>query len=90
VHNPEICGLNGVVGVKGIGNPMFAVVVISSSYLHFISYAVTSVPFSSMSKDRRWLSSCIVSWVWRNVPLYVGSIGCVIGNIADDISWSVC
>jgi hypothetical protein len=49
VHNPEICGLNGVVGIKGIGNPMFAVIVSMSSYLHFISYVVTLAPFCSMS-----------------------------------------
>jgi hypothetical protein len=50
VHDPEICSLNGVVGVKGIRDPMLAVVVSTSSYLDFISYGVT-------------MSSCIVSWV---------------------------
>jgi hypothetical protein len=50
VHDPEICSLNGVVGVKGVRDPMLAVVVSTSSYLDFISYGVT-------------LSSCIVSWV---------------------------
>jgi hypothetical protein len=49
VHNSEICGFNGVVGIKGIGNPMFVVIVSTSSYLHFISYAVTLAPFYSMS-----------------------------------------
>jgi hypothetical protein len=90
VHNPKIRNLNGVVGVKGIGNPVFAVVVSTSSYLHFISYVVMLAPFCSMSLDRRRLSSCIVSWVWDDVPLDVGSIGCVADNVADDISWSVC
>jgi hypothetical protein len=90
MHNPEICDLNGVVGVKGIGKPMFAVVVSMSSYLHFISYAVTLAPFCSMSLDRRWLSTCIVYCVWGNVPLYVGSIGCVVDDVADGISYRVC
>jgi hypothetical protein len=81
--------LNGVVGVKGIGNPMFAVVVSLSSYPHFICYAVTLASFCSMSLDRRRLSSCIVSWVWGDVPLDVGSIGCVVDDVADSISCSV-
>jgi hypothetical protein len=50
MHDPEICSFNGVVGVKGVRDPMLAVVVSTSSYLDFISYGVT-------------LSSCIVSWV---------------------------
>jgi hypothetical protein len=28
-----------------------------------------------------------VSWVWGDVPLYVG---CVVDDIADSISWSIC
>jgi hypothetical protein len=36
VHDPEICSLDGVVGVKGAGNPVFTTVVSTSSYLHFI------------------------------------------------------
>jgi hypothetical protein len=51
VHDPEICSLNGVVGVKSIGNPMFAVVVSTSSYLHFISYAVTLASFCTIGLD---------------------------------------
>jgi hypothetical protein len=90
VHDPEIYSLNWVVGVKGIGDPMFAVVVSTSSYLHFISYAVTLAPFCSMSLDQRRLSSCIVSRVWGDVPLDDGSIGWVVDDVADGVSWSVC
>jgi hypothetical protein len=39
VHDPELCSLDGVVGVKGVRDPMFAVVVSTPSYLDFISYA---------------------------------------------------
>jgi hypothetical protein len=74
----------------GIGDPMLAVVVSTSSYLHFISYAVTLAPFYSMSLDRRRLSSCIVSGVCGDVPLDVGSIGWVVDDVADGVSWSVC
>jgi hypothetical protein len=42
---PEVRSLNGVVGVKGIRNPMFAVVVNTSCYLHFIFYAVALASF---------------------------------------------
>jgi hypothetical protein len=41
VHDPKVCSLNEVVGAKGVENPVFTVVVSSSSYLRFISYAVT-------------------------------------------------
>jgi hypothetical protein len=51
VHDPEICSLNGVVGVEGVGNPVFAVVISVSSYLHFISYAVTLASFSTIGLD---------------------------------------
>jgi hypothetical protein len=51
MHDPEICSLNGVVGVKGIGNPVFAVVVSTLSYLHFISYAVTLASFCTIALD---------------------------------------
>jgi hypothetical protein len=90
MHDPEICSLNGVVGVKGIGNPMFAVVVSTSSYLHFISYAVTLASFSMIGLDQRRVSSYIVSWIWGGIPLDVGNIGCVVGGIISSIGWSVC
>jgi hypothetical protein len=45
MHDPEICSLNGVVGVKGVMDPMLTVVVSASSYLDFISYAVTLASF---------------------------------------------
>jgi hypothetical protein len=90
VHDLEICSLNGVVGVKGIENPMFAVVVSTSSYLHFISYVVTLNSFGTIGLDWRRLSSCIVSWVWSGVSLDVGSIGCIVNGIASNIDRSVC
>jgi hypothetical protein len=90
VHDLEVCSLNGVVGVKGVGNPMFAVVVNTSNYLHFISYAVTLASFCTIGLDWRRLSSCNVSWVWSGVSLDVSSIGCVVNGVASDIGRSVC
>jgi hypothetical protein len=85
--------LNGVVGIEGVGNPVFTVVVSMSSYLQFISYAVTLASFSTISLDQRRLSSCIVAWMWGNIPLDVGSVGCIVGgitnNIGRSISWSI-
>jgi hypothetical protein len=52
VHDPKICSLDRVVGVEGIGNPMFAVVVSTLSYLHFISYAVTLASFNTIGLDQ--------------------------------------
>jgi hypothetical protein len=46
---------------------MLAVVVSTSSYLDFISYAVTLTSFHTIGLDRRRLSSCIVSWIWGGV-----------------------
>jgi hypothetical protein len=51
VHDPEVCSLNGVVGVKGIWDPMFRVVVSTSCYLHFISYAMTLASFGTIGLD---------------------------------------
>jgi hypothetical protein len=82
--------LNGVVGVKGAGNPMLAVVVSTSSYLHFISYTMTLDSFCTIGLDQRRLSSCIVSWVWSDIPLDVGSIGCVVNGITNSIGRSIC
>jgi hypothetical protein len=90
MHDPEIRSLNGVVSVEGVGNPMFAVVVSTSSYLHFISYAVTLASFSTIGLDQRRRSSCIVSWMWGGIPLDVGSVGCKIGGIISRIGQSVC
>jgi hypothetical protein len=51
VHNPKICSLNGVVGVKGNGNSMFAVVVSTPGYLHFISDAMMLASFCTIGLD---------------------------------------
>jgi hypothetical protein len=90
VHDPEICSLNGVVGIEGVRNPMFTVVVSMSSYLHFISYAMTLAPFSTISLDQRRLNSYIVSWTWGGIPLDVGSVGCIVGGITSSIDRSIC
>jgi hypothetical protein len=89
VHDPEIRSLNGVVGVEGIGNLVFAVLVSTSSYLHFIFYAVTLASFSTIGLDQRRLSSCIVSWMWGSVPLDVDGVGCIVSSIASSIGRSV-
>jgi hypothetical protein len=84
------CSLNGVVGVKGVGNPVLAVVVSTSSYLHFISYTMTLASFFTIGLDQRRMSSCIMSWVWSDIPLDVVSIGCVVSGITSNIGRSVC
>jgi hypothetical protein len=90
MHDPEICSLNGVVGVEGVRDPMLTVVVSTSSYLDFISYAVTLTSFCTIGLDRRRLSSCIVSWVWSNVCLNIGSIGCIVNDVTSGIGRIVC
>jgi hypothetical protein len=44
--------LNGVVGLEGVGNPMFTVVVSTLSYLHFISYTTTLLPSARLAWTR--------------------------------------
>jgi hypothetical protein len=89
VHDPEICSLDGVVGVEGVRCPMLAVVVRTSIYPDFISYAVSPASLYSIRLDRRRLSSCIASWIWGGVPLDVGNVGCIVGGVAS-ISRGIC
>jgi hypothetical protein len=90
VHDPEFCSLDGVVGVKGIRDPMLTVVVSSSSYLDFISYVVTLACFCTIGLDWRRLSSCVVSWVWSDIPLNIGNVGCIVDDVISGIDRSVC
>jgi hypothetical protein len=90
VHDLEICGLNGVVGIKGVGNPMFAVVVSTPCYLHFVYYAVMLASFWTIVLYWRRLSSWIVSWVWSDVSLDVGSVGCVVDDVDSGIARDIC
>jgi hypothetical protein len=90
VHDPEICSLEGVVGVKGVRDPVLAIVVSTSSYLDFISYAVALASFSMIGLDQRRLSSCVVSWVRSDVFLNIGGIGCVVGDVTSGIGRVVC
>jgi hypothetical protein len=48
VHDPEFCSLDGVVSVKGVRDPMLAVVISTSSYLDFISYMVALTSFYTL------------------------------------------
>jgi hypothetical protein len=90
VHHPEIRYLDGVVSIEGVRDPVFTIIVSSSSYFYFISYAMTLASFLSIGLDWRRLSSCIVSWIWSGVSLVVGSIVYVVNDIARNISRSVC
>jgi hypothetical protein len=90
VHVPEVRCLNGVVGIKGVRDPMFTVIVSTLCYLHFVSYVLTLACFCAIGLYRRRLSSCIMPWVWGGVSLDVGSISCVVGDVADSVGWSIC
>jgi hypothetical protein len=90
MHDPEICSFNGVVGVKGVRDPMLAVVVSTLSYLVFISYAVTLTSLRTIGLDRRRLSTCIMYWLWRNVCLNIGSVGRIVDDVTSGIDRIVC
>jgi hypothetical protein len=51
VHKPEVSSLDGIVGVEGVRDPMFAVVIGTSSYLNFISYAVALASLCTIGLD---------------------------------------
>jgi hypothetical protein len=59
MHVPQLRCLDGIVGVKSVRDPMAAVVVSTSCYFHFISYALTLTTF------------CVISlhW-WRLGPAF--------------------
>jgi hypothetical protein len=82
--------LDGVVGVKCVRDPMLVVVVSTSSYLDFISYAVALASLYTIGLDQRRLSSYVVSWVWSGVPLNINSIGCIVDDVTSVIDRSVC
>jgi hypothetical protein len=90
MHDPEICSFDGVVGVKGVRDPMLAVVVCTPSYLDFISYAVTSTSFRTIGLDQRGQSSCVVSWIRSDICLNISSIGCLVGDVTNGIDLIVC
>jgi hypothetical protein len=86
----EVRCLDGVVGIEGVRDPMFTIIISTLCYLHFISYTLTLVSFCAIGLYWRRLSSCIVSWVCDSVSLNVGSVSCVVGDITDNVGSSVC
>jgi hypothetical protein len=90
MHDPEICSMDRIVGIKDVRDPMLVVVISTPCYLDFISYAVTLASFCTISLDQRRRSSCVVSWVRSDVCLNIGSIGCVVcRGISRRVGWSV-
>jgi hypothetical protein len=57
MHVPQLCCLDEIVGIKSVRDPMVAVVVSMSCYLHLISYALTLTAFSVVSLHRWRLDS---------------------------------
>jgi hypothetical protein len=90
MHDPEICSLDGVVSVKGVRNTVLTIVVSTSSYLGFVSYAVTLASLRTIDLERRRRSSCVVSWIRSDVCLNIGSIGCVVGDVTSGVGLIVC
>jgi hypothetical protein len=90
VHDPEICGLDGVFGVKGARDPVLVIVVSTLSYLDFILYAVALAFLSMIDLDQRKRSSCVVSRVRSDIILNIGSIGCIVGDVTGGIGLVIC
>jgi hypothetical protein len=90
MHDPEICSLDGVVSVKGVRNTVLTIVVSTSSYLGFVSYAVALASLRTIDLERRRWSSCVVSWIRSDVCLNIGSTGCVVGDVTSGVGLIVC
>jgi hypothetical protein len=90
VHVPEVHSLNGIVGIEGVGDTMFTIIVSTSCYLHFISYALTLASFCAIGLYWRRLSYCIMPGVWGGVSLDIGSVSCIVSDVTGGIGWSVC
>jgi hypothetical protein len=90
VHVLEVRSLNEVVGIESVGDPVFTIIVSTSCYLHFVSYALMLASFYAIGLYWRRLSSCIMPGVWGDVSLDVGSVSCVVGDVTGGIGWSVC
>jgi hypothetical protein len=58
MHMSEVHFLDGVVGIEGIRDPVFSIIISTSCYLHFISYTLTLASFCTVNCV---LSSCILS-----------------------------
>jgi hypothetical protein len=72
---------------------MVAVIVITSCYLHFISYALSLTTFGTIGLHWWRSSSCVLPWVCSGVFLGVGSIsrivGGIVGNVGGGIGWCI-
>jgi hypothetical protein len=49
MHMSEVRFLDGVVGIEGIRDPVFSIIISTSCYLHFISYTLTLAPFCTVN-----------------------------------------
>jgi hypothetical protein len=69
---------------------MFTIIISTSCYLHFVSYALTLTSFCVISAYWRRLGSCIFPWVCDDVSLNIGSVSCVVGDVASGVGRGVC
>jgi hypothetical protein len=82
--------LDGVVGIKSVRDPMFTLIVSTSCYLHFVSYAVTLTAFYAIGLHWRRLNSSIKPWVCGAVSLDVHSVSYIVDDVGSGAGWSVC
>jgi hypothetical protein len=61
MHVVQLCCLDGFVGIKGVEDPMVAVIISTSCYLHFISYTSMLTAFSVVILHRQRLGSSFFS-----------------------------
>jgi hypothetical protein len=90
VHLPKIYCLDRVSGIKGIRDPIVAIVISMACYLHFVSYMLELTTLRAVGLQWWRLSSCVLSYVTSSVLLLgASSVGGVVFCIARGVTSGV-
>jgi hypothetical protein len=85
IHLPEVYCLDGVIAIKRIRDPVIAVIISTTRYLHIISYALTLTTLAAVGLYWWRLRSCVLSCIAGDVLLLHASS---VGDI-DDVTCSI-
>jgi hypothetical protein len=81
--------LNRIIGVEGIRDPVVAVVVSTTRYLHLISYSTTLTALGMVGLNWWRLGSSVLSCTARCVLLGANSVSCIVGDVACGVSGNI-
>jgi hypothetical protein len=81
--------MNMIVGVKGMRDPVVAVVVSTVCYFHFVSYTSMLTAFGMVGLYRWRLSCSVLPCIGSDVLLGTSSVSCIVGDVACGVSGGV-